>query len=94
MQVNDLVAVSFEDNVLMFSPGEGQQGWAQAGTARAIVNNMVKGVSEGFEKPGWSALVTVHRSGAAASTDVAFAPGCVQPAAGVTAEAPSTRNWC
>ena len=32
MQVNDLVAVSFEDNVLTFSPGEGQQGWAQAST--------------------------------------------------------------
>ena len=95
MQVNDLVAVSFEDNVLTFSQGEGQQGWAQAGTARAIVNNMVKGVSEGFEETSadrrW---LPCTGTGQQHQLDVGLSSGCVQPAAGVTAEAPATQNWC
>lgn len=50
-EINDQVAVNFEDNVLTFAPkGESSEGWAQAGTARAIANNMVKGVANGFEK--------------------------------------------
>ena len=36
---------------MTFEPREGaSDGWAQAGTARAIVNNMVTGVASGFEK--------------------------------------------
>ena len=39
------------DNVLSFSPRKGLAGgYAQAGTARALLSNMVKGVSEGFER--------------------------------------------
>ncbi len=39
------------DNVLSLAPREGvARGYAQAGTARAVMNNMVKGVSEGFER--------------------------------------------
>lgn len=38
-------------NVLSFKPtANTQNGWAQAGTVRAIVNNMVRGVTHGFER--------------------------------------------
>jgi large subunit ribosomal protein L6 len=51
LNVNNAVEVVKEDNVLRTSPRDGaDNGWAQAGTARALINNMVKGVSEGFEK--------------------------------------------
>lgn len=37
------------DKELLFKPTkEDQESWAQAGTARALVNNMVLGVSDGF----------------------------------------------
>lgn len=49
--LNDAVIVNFEDGVLTFAPVEGvKDAWAQAGTARANVNNMVVGVTEGFKK--------------------------------------------
>ncbi|CAM2802717.1 50S ribosomal protein L6 [Vibrio rarus] len=48
---NNAVVVSQEENNLTFGPREGVAGaWAQAGTARALVNNMVVGVTEGFTK--------------------------------------------
>ncbi|GGA90112.1 50S ribosomal protein L6 [Neiella marina] len=43
------VEVKQEENALTFAGREGVDGaWAQAGTARALVNNMVTGVSQGF----------------------------------------------
>ncbi|GEK14361.1 MULTISPECIES: 50S ribosomal protein L6 [Aliivibrio] len=49
--LNDAVVVSQEDNTIVFGPREGvANAWAQAGTARALVNNMVIGVNEGFTK--------------------------------------------
>jgi large subunit ribosomal protein L6 len=49
--LNDAVVVKLEDGVVSFSPAEGvKDAWAQAGTARANVNNMVVGVTEGFKK--------------------------------------------
>ena len=49
--INDLVVVSLEDTTLTTNVAtESKQAWAQAGTARAIINNMVEGVSKGFEK--------------------------------------------
>jgi large subunit ribosomal protein L6 len=49
--VNSAVALTVADNQVSFAPNDGYaDGWAQAGTARALINNMVKGVSEGFEK--------------------------------------------
>lgn len=49
--LNDAVVVKLEDSVLTFAPVEGAaDAWAQAGTARANVNNMVVGVTEGFKK--------------------------------------------
>jgi large subunit ribosomal protein L6 len=51
MEVNNMVQVRQEDNVLMFSGKEGVDGSvAMAGTMRSLVNNMVVGVSQGFEK--------------------------------------------
>ena len=48
---NDAVEVKQEENQLVTAPREGfADGWAQAGTARAILNAMVLGVSQGFEK--------------------------------------------
>lgn len=45
------VAVTQEDGMLKLAPAaESKEGWAMAGTARALVNNMVAGVSQGFEK--------------------------------------------
>ena len=49
--LNDAVVVSLEEGVISFAPAEGfKDGWAQAGTARANLNNMVVGVTEGFKK--------------------------------------------
>lgn len=49
--VNNEVDVKQEDKTLHFSPiGGGKQSSALAGTTRALVNNMVLGVSNGFEK--------------------------------------------
>lgn len=49
--LNDAVVVKFEEGVLAFAPAaDAQEAWAQAGTARANVNNMVVGVTEGFKK--------------------------------------------
>ncbi len=50
-QVHASVEVSTEDNVLTLVAREGHAGAiAQSGTARALINNMVVGVSKGFEK--------------------------------------------
>lgn len=49
--INDAVEVSSADQQLTFAPREGfADGWAQAGTARAVLNNMVQGVAQGFER--------------------------------------------
>jgi large subunit ribosomal protein L6 len=49
--INDLVVVSQEENTVKTSIVNDVKGaWAQAGTARALINNMVTGVSKGFEK--------------------------------------------
>lgn len=49
--LNAAVEVSQNDNVLTFAPRENvANADAQAGTARSLVNNMVVGVTEGFER--------------------------------------------
>ena len=52
MQIHDAVTVTQEDNVLKFAAKSGtdSNAWALAGTTRALANNMVTGVSQGFEK--------------------------------------------
>ena len=44
------VTVEQKENELVFTPGEGQGAMAHAGTARAVLRNLMTGVSEGFEK--------------------------------------------
>ncbi|MFD1008181.1 50S ribosomal protein L6 [Oceanisphaera ostreae] len=49
--LNAAVEISQNDNVLTFAPRENvANANAQAGTARSLVNNMVVGVTEGFER--------------------------------------------
>ncbi|HAS6369989.1 TPA: 50S ribosomal protein L6 [Vibrio vulnificus] len=49
--INNAVVIAQEENKLTFGPREGvANAWAQAGTARALVNNMVVGVTEGFTR--------------------------------------------
>lgn len=51
LQVHDKVEVQQQDNVLSFKGREGMPGSiAMAGTMRSLANNMVIGVSQGFEK--------------------------------------------
>jgi len=51
LDIHPGVSVKQEDNVLTVSPVEGdKQGWAIAGTVRSLINNMVTGVSVGYEK--------------------------------------------
>ena len=44
------VDVKVEDGEVSFAPAANVEGWAMAGTYRSLVNNMVAGVTEGFEK--------------------------------------------
>ena len=51
LEVHTSVEVKQDENVLTFAPRSGsKEADAQAGTARALINNMVTGVSAGFEK--------------------------------------------
>ena len=51
MPLNGQVKVVNESNTLLFSPvGESREANAMSGTLRALVNNMVNGVTKGFEK--------------------------------------------
>ncbi|WP_372921549.1 50S ribosomal protein L6 [Roseovarius sp.] len=50
-RINALVKVEQAEGELRFEPaGDHEHGWAQAGTARAVVQNLVTGVSQGFER--------------------------------------------
>ncbi|MFZ6646684.1 50S ribosomal protein L6 [Undibacterium sp. TJN25] len=49
--LNGLVAVANDNGTLSFSPAnDGREANAMTGTLRALVNNMVNGVTKGFEK--------------------------------------------
>ena len=93
ISLNDAVAVNQTENMLTFEPrGGASNGWAQAGTARAIVNNMVIGVASGFEKNltligvGYRAQV----QGSAINLTLGFShPVVYNLPQGVTAETPS-----
>ena len=49
LDINPSVSVKLEDGVLTVTP-ENDSAWAMAGTMRALLANMVHGVSQGFEK--------------------------------------------
>lgn len=49
--INNSVSVKYEDNLIYFLPQNGvDNSVALAGTERALINNMIKGVNEGFTK--------------------------------------------
>jgi large subunit ribosomal protein L6 len=63
-ELNSLVLAEVNDGVVTVKPAnEEKQSWAQAGTARALINNMVTGVSEGFEKKTDSDRCWLSRAG-------------------------------
>jgi large subunit ribosomal protein L6 len=90
---NEAVSVSVEDSVVTCSPVDGAaNGWAQAGTARAIINNMVTGVTSGFEKR--LQLVGVGYRAKAAGKTLDLTLGFSHPVAhsipeGITVETPT-----
>lgn len=91
--INSAVVIEKQDNQLVFSPKAGAaDGWAQAGTARAIINSMVIGVTEGFTKR--LQLVGVGFRAAIKGDSVSLTVGYSHPVehtlpAGITAECPS-----
>jgi len=91
--IHAAVEVSKNDNVITFAPREGQAGApAQSGTARALIINMLTGVSEGFEKK--LALVGVGYRAQAQGKVLNLTLGFSHPVnyklpEGVTAETPS-----
>lgn len=50
LDVHPAVEIKQEGSQLNFTPAEGEKSWAMAGTTRALLNNMVIGVTKGFEK--------------------------------------------
>jgi len=91
--INDAVEVKHADNALTFAPREGfVDGWAQAGTSRALLNAMVIGVTEGFTKK--LQLVGVGYRAAVKGDVVNLSLGFSHPVdhqlpAGITAECPT-----
>ncbi|ATF74807.1 50S ribosomal protein L6 [Pasteurella multocida] len=91
--IHNAVEVKQDNNELTFSPREGIVGAdAQAGTARALVNAMVIGVTEGFTKK--LQLVGVGYRAQMKGNVVALSLGFSHPVehalpAGITAECPS-----
>ena len=93
LEIHPSVEVKFENNVFSFAPRDGaKQSDALAGTTRALVNNMVIGVSKGFEKK--LSLVGVGYRVKAEGKSVNLSLGFSHPISyalpeGVTAETPS-----
>lgn len=87
------VRVEQNDGVVTVKPVDTeQQSWAQAGTARALINNMVTGVSDGFEKKLTLIGVGYRAQAKGKSIDLSLGfshPVVYQLPEGVTAETPS-----
>ncbi|MEJ2528522.1 MAG: 50S ribosomal protein L6 [Gammaproteobacteria bacterium] len=87
------ISVNQEDGSIQVVPvEESKDGWAMAGTFRALINNMVVGVSEGFSKK--LQLVGVgyraQASGKVLNLNLGFShPVAYQVPEGVTIETPS-----
>lgn len=51
LHLHELVELKQEEDSLVLSPvADTQEAWMHTGTVRALLNNMVQGVSEGFER--------------------------------------------
>lgn len=93
-KINKLVKITkSEDNQIEFAPAsESPKAWAQAGTARALVNNMVHGVTQGFVRT--LELVGVGYRAQAKDKSLALSLGFSHPVEynlpqGVSVETPS-----
>lgn len=89
--LHDSVAISQEADVLTVSSKD-EKNWSQAGTARSLINNMIIGVSTGFERK--LQLVGVgyraKASGNVLNLSLGFShPLDYQLPEGITAETPS-----
>lgn len=93
LRLHDLVELKQEENVITLSPvKDSKEAWMHTGTTRALLNNMVKGVSEGFERR--LQLIGVGYKVAVAGNKVNLNLGYSHPIEytlpeGVTAETPS-----
>jgi large subunit ribosomal protein L6 len=93
LEIHPNVEVKQENNILTFAPRDGaKQSDALAGTTRALVSNMVIGVSQGFEKK--LTLVGVGYRAKAEGNTVNLSLGYSNPVnytlpAGVSVETPS-----
>lgn len=91
--INEAVDIQHADNQITFSPREGYaNGWAIAGTTRALLHNMVIGVTDGFTKKlelvGVGYRATVKRN--VVNLSLGFShPINHQLPEGITAECPS-----
>jgi len=93
LSLHDLVEAKKEGETLVFTPRQNTQAaWMQTGTARALANNVVKGVSAGFERK--LQLIGVGYKAAAKGKVLNLALGFSHPIdyelpEGVTAETPT-----
>ncbi|OZG70896.1 50S ribosomal protein L6 [Hahella sp. CCB-MM4] len=93
IDIHSTVEIKQEDGQLTFEPkGGSKNAWAMAGTTRALINNMVVGVTQGFEKKleligvGYRA----QAQGKALNLTLGFShPVVYDLPEGVTAETPS-----
>ncbi|WP_294614746.1 50S ribosomal protein L6 [uncultured Gilliamella sp.] len=91
--INNAVVINQEENNIKFAPRDGHaDAWAQAGTARALINAMVIGVTEGFTKK--LQLVGVGYRAQVKGSTIGLSLGYSHPIEhqlpkGVTAECPS-----
>lgn len=91
--INDAVIVKQEEKALTFAPRDGfVDAWAQAGTARALINAMVIGVTEGFTRK--LLLVGIGYRAQLKGNTIALSLGFSHPIehqlpTGVTAECPT-----
>ena len=93
LALNRLVTISNNDGKLSFAPAnDSREADALAGTFRQLVNNMVKGVTEGFEKK--LTLIGVGYKAAVQGTKLNLAVGYSHPVnfempAGITITTPT-----
>lgn len=92
LALNGLVTIGNNDGKLSFAPAnDSREADALAGTIRQLVNNMVKGVTEGFEKK--LTLIGVGYKAAAQGSKLNLAVGFSHPVnfempAGITVATP------
>lgn len=92
-ELHPAVTVEQNDGVITVKPADNEkQSWAQAGTARALINNMITGVSDGFEKKLTLIGVGYRAQAKGKSLDLSLGfshPVVYELPEGVTAETPS-----